>query len=139
MEAGLSLSLKQQLKISTQLVQTMEFLALSTEEIAERIHKEADDAHQYNTTGGNIQFLRSLMEKQPHKQDDKNRCGKLENNRVGRSSQLVGQTKQCRGSRHADGPQSYPLVKHDLMARLFQIDQQNQYGDQTAHTVDGQR
>lgn len=42
MEAGLSLSLKQQLKISTQLVQTMEFLALSTEEIAERIHKEAE-------------------------------------------------------------------------------------------------
>lgn len=42
MEAGLSLSLKQQLKISTQLVQTMEFLALSTEELAERIHKEAE-------------------------------------------------------------------------------------------------
>lgn len=42
MEAGLSLSLKQQLKISTQLVQTMEFLALSTEELSERIHKEAE-------------------------------------------------------------------------------------------------
>lgn len=42
MEAGLSLSLKQQLRISTQLVQTMEFLALSTEELAEKIHKEAE-------------------------------------------------------------------------------------------------
>lgn len=42
MDAGLSLSLKQQLKISTQLVQTMEFLALSTEELADRIYKEAE-------------------------------------------------------------------------------------------------
>lgn len=39
---GLDLSLKQELKISTQLLQTMETLSLSTEELREKIRKEAE-------------------------------------------------------------------------------------------------
>lgn len=39
---GLDLSLKQELKISTQLLQTMETLSLSTEELREKIKKEAE-------------------------------------------------------------------------------------------------
>ena len=39
---GLDLSLKQELRISTQLLQTMETLSLSTEELREKIRKEAE-------------------------------------------------------------------------------------------------
>lgn len=42
MSQGLEFSLKQQIKITTQLVQSMEFLALSSEEVAERVKKEAE-------------------------------------------------------------------------------------------------
>ena len=39
---GLDLSLKQELKINAQLLQTMETLSLSTEELREKIKKEAE-------------------------------------------------------------------------------------------------
>ena len=37
----LDLSLKQELKLSTQMVQTMETIAMSAEELSEKIRKEA--------------------------------------------------------------------------------------------------
>ena len=38
----LDLSLKQELKLSTQMVQTMETIAMSAEELSEKIRKEAE-------------------------------------------------------------------------------------------------
>ena len=80
-----------------------------------------------------------MAKNQKHQDHDPNRRSVLQNDRVARSGQLVGDRVERRHAGHGDRADQHGEIEFELVARHKEIKADYKAGDQVARTVDGER
>lgn len=80
-----------------------------------------------------------MAKNQKHQDHDPNRCGVLQNDRVARGSQFVGNRVERRHAGHGDRADQHGEIEFELVVRYKEIEADHEAGDQVARTVDGER
>ena len=103
------------------------------------LKEKAEDADEYNQDGNEGGSIWFLVKNQKHQDHDPNRRSVLQNDRVARSGQLVGDRVERRHAGHGDRADHHGEIEFELVVRYKEIETDHEAGNQVACAVDGER
>lgn len=80
-----------------------------------------------------------MAKNQKHQDHDPNRRSVLQNDRVARSGQLVGDRVERRHAGHGNRADQHGEIEFELVVRYKEIEADHEAGNQVACAVDGER